>query len=273
MIGTSFFEKMFSKKAPIIFDFDDSIWIQNVSEMNKRFSFLKNAEKTKDLIKLSSMIFAGNQYLANYASGLNKNIKIVPTTIDTDQYKRVDSLKKEDRVCIGWSGSFSTIQHFKTAIPFLTLIKKKYGEKVYFKIIGDGKYYSEELDTKGIDWNAKSEIEDLSEFDIGIMPLPDDDWAKGKCGLKGLQFMALHIPTLMSPVGVNVEIIQQGINGFLPKSLEDWVEQLSKLIEDKNLRDSIGHAGRKTVEDNYSVKAWKDRYLEYFNEACEMKRK
>jgi glycosyltransferase involved in cell wall biosynthesis len=266
MTGSVFFEKRFSKsKAKIIFDFDDAIWLQNVSEANKKFSFLKNAEKTGTIIKLSDLIFAGNQYLADYASQFNKNIVIVPTTIDTSLYISQKKDADSQTVCIGWSGSFSTIQHFALAIPALKRIKDKYSDRVKFKIIGDAKYYCKELETQGVAWVAATELEDLSEIDIGVMPLPDDEWAKGKCGLKGLQYMALGIPALMSPVGVNTEIIQNGMNGYLPATEDEWVDIISKLAENKEYRIKIGNAGRQTVVDRYSVEAWKGKYLEYFN--------
>jgi glycosyltransferase involved in cell wall biosynthesis len=267
MTGSVFFEKKFAgSNAKIIFDFDDSIWLQNVSAANKKLAFLKNAEKTPDIIKVADLIFAGNQYLADYAVQFNKQIAIIPTTIDTDVYVPQKKQANEKTVCIGWSGSFSTIQHFSLAIPALQKIKKKYGDKVCFKIIGDGSYYCQELQTAGVPWKAATEIEDLSDIHIGIMPLPDDEWAKGKCGLKGLQYMALGIPTLMSPVGVNTEIIQNGINGFLPDTEDEWVDTLSELIEQRDRRISIGNAGRKTVVDKYSVLAWREKYLEYFNQ-------
>ena len=264
MLGTAFFERGMGSKVPMIFDFDDSIWMQNVSEANAKLSFLKDASKTAKIIEKAALVFAGNQYLADYAHQYNKKVVIVPTTIDTDSYQAVK--KEKQKVCIGWSGSVTTIQHFSTAIPALKRIKDKYGDSVYFKIIGDPDYYCKELDTQGIAWKAATEIEDLSEIDIGIMPLPDTEWAKGKCGLKGLQYMALGIATLMSPVGVNSEIIQDGVNGFLPETEDEWVSDLSKLVESKELRQQIGDAGKRTVEEHYSTNAWKAKYLEYFNQ-------
>jgi len=120
-------------------------------------------------------------------------------------------------------------------------------------------------------WNCDSEIEDLSEIDIGIMPLPDDEWAKGKCGFKGLQYMAMEIPTVMSAVGVNREIIEEGVNGFLASTEEEWIDKLSLLIESEELRRNIGMEGRKTVIEKYSVDSQKQRYLEYFNELLKCK--
>ncbi len=265
MLGTAWFEKKIAKKVPLIFDFDDAIWLQFVSEANKKLFFLKDASKTAKIISVSHWIFAGNQYLAKYATKFNRNITIIPTTIDTALYAPVAKSKKNKSICIGWTGSFSTLQHFKRAIPALKRIKDKYGSGVSFKIIGDKSYYCAELEAQGEAWVAVTEIEELLKIDLGIMPLPDDEWAKGKCGLKGLQYMSLAIPTLMSAVGVNSEIIQHGVNGYLPDKEDEWVNILSNLIDDMQLRERIGKAGRQTVVSRYSVEAWKYRYLEIFN--------
>jgi glycosyltransferase involved in cell wall biosynthesis len=119
---------------------------------------------------------------------------------------------------------------------------------------------------KGQPWKKATEVTDLEEIDIGIMPLPDDEWAKGKCGLKGLQYMAFAIPAIMSPVGVNTEIIQDGVNGFLADSEDEWFEKLSILIESFELRKKMGEEGRKTVVGKYSVKANQQLYLKYFSD-------
>jgi glycosyltransferase involved in cell wall biosynthesis len=265
MLGTTFFEKGISKKTKMIFDFDDSIWLQVVSDGNKSLGFLKDASKTQKLIKYAHLIFAGNEYLAKFARQFNSNVVIVPTTIDTDEYKRIPQ-PASDKVCVGWSGSFTTIEHFEFAIPALLKIKEKYGEKVCFKVIGDGNYRHEELNITGLPWIKKDELQELSGIDIGIMPLPDTEWANGKCGLKGLQYMALEIATIMSPVGVNTEIIQDGENGFLADATDEWVEKISILIEDSELRKKLGAAGRQTVLDKYSVYSQRDNYIKYFNE-------
>jgi glycosyltransferase involved in cell wall biosynthesis len=174
--------------------------------------------------------------------------------------------KVDKRICIGWSGSITTIKHFEFALPFLRELKKKYGTGISIKVIGDGTYVNEELGIRGLPWRKDDEIKELSSFDIGIMPLPDDEWAKGKCGLKGLQYMALGIPTIMSPVGVNTEIIQDGENGMLATAVEEWIAKIERLINDPDLRHKMGRKARQTVEEKYSVNAWKDRYLELFKD-------
>ncbi len=264
MTGTTYFEKKFAKStAKLIFDFDDSIWLEDKNEANGKLAFLKNPSKTSKIIALCDTIVAGNQYLAEYAKRFNKNVVIIPTTIDTNWYKP-ETKKPKDKIIIGWSGSFSTIKHFESAIETLTEIKAKYGNKVSFKVIGDLNYRYEPLQITGQKWQSKTEVEDLQDIDIGIMPLPDINWTKGKCGLKGLQYMGLAIPTVMSPVGVNTKIITHGVNGFLASSDSEWIDYLSQLIESAELRKILGEAGRKTVEDYYSVDANREKYLNLF---------
>ena len=268
MFRSVFFEKAYHKKNKLIFDFDDAIWLMDVSEGNKHWRWLKNPAKTSRIIEISDVVFAGNKYLADYALQFNKNVKIIPTTIDTDYHKKnIDTTHKE-KICIGWTGSNTTIKHFIMAEPFLEKLKTKFGDKIYFKLIGSDCYKNSKLNISGIKWNLKTEIDDLSEIDIGIMPLPDDEWTKGKCGFKGLQYMAMEIPTVMSAVGANKEIIEDGVNGFLVSTDDEWIEKLSWLIESKELRDKFGANGRKTVLEKYSVDSQKENYLKYFNELC-----
>ncbi len=265
-IGTTFFERRFAKKSKLIFDFDDAIWLPNVSEANKNLEWLKDYQKTERIIALAHYVIAGNSFLADYAAWFNPNVTVIPTTVDTLLFvPEKKEWNNNDSVCIGWSGSQTTVKHFEVIVPVLKRIKEKYGRKVSFKLIGNEQYLNDVLGIKGIKWMPDREVEELRAFDIGIMPLPDDKWAKGKCGLKGLTYMALEIPTIMSPVGVNTEIIQDGVNGFLASTEEEWIEKISLLIENPGLRQKLGKAGRQTVVEKYSVEANKQKYLEVFN--------
>jgi len=265
-LGPAFFEFMLRfSKARVVYDFDDSIWLPNVSDANKNLNWLKSYTKISKAVKYADLVFAGNDYLKNFAVKHNKQVEVIPTTIDTNEYKKTAVVKNDNSICIGWSGSITTIQHFKYAESFLIKIKQKYGIKVSIKVIGDKNYHNAQLDAEASDWNKENELTELSGFDIGIMPLPDDKWAKGKCGLKGLQYMALEIPTIMSPVGVNKEIIQDGENGFLAANEDEWIEKISRLIEDPALRKEMGRKARETVVRNYSFDAWKIKYLYLFD--------
>ena len=266
LIGSTFFERRFKKSgAKIVFDFDDAIWLMNVSDVNKRFAWIKRPSKTAEIIAMSDVVIAGNSYLAEYARAYNPNVTIIPTTVDTDKFIPLTSEKSKDKICIGWTGSLTTIKHFALAIPFLKELKKKYGDKIYFKVIGDGTYSYPELGIHGVKWNQDTEVEDLQEIDIGLMPLADDVWSKGKCGLKSLEYMALCIPPVISPVGVNSEIVQDGVNGFLATTNEEWVSKISQLIESPELRKKLGAKARETAVAKYSVNSQKDVYLGLFN--------
>jgi glycosyltransferase involved in cell wall biosynthesis len=267
MTRSTYFERKFtSGKARTIYDFDDSIWLSNVSDANRRWRFMKDPGKTSKIIGMVDLIFAGNDYLANYAKQFNQNVKVIPTTIDSDEYRPIDVRQQEGPVCIGWTGSITTVQHFQYARPAILKLKKIHGDRITFRVIGDPHFEDRELGIKGIRWKRETEVKDLEPIHIGIMPLPDDEWARGKCGLKGLQYMGMAIPPVMSPVGVNTRIVQDGVNGFLAGPVDEWVEKIGRLIEDPELRGRLGAAARRSVEQHWSVKAWRDVYLQHFTD-------
>ncbi len=265
MTGTVLFEKLIHRIGDkIVFDFDDAIWKHDVSQGNKALSWLKRPEKTDDIVTLADLVFAGNNYLADYSRQFNPNTVVVPSTIDLDYYRVPPKATSNEKVTIGWSGSLTTIEHFKIIIPVLKRLKEKFGEKITLRVFGTPEYKNEELGIEGIAWTPENEVEQIAAFDIGIMPLPNNEWSKGKCGMKGLQYMALEVATVMTAVGVNNEIIQEAENGFLALTDDDWFEKLSRLIESKELRTKLGKAGRKTVEEKYSSQAIRNNYLSYF---------
>jgi glycosyltransferase involved in cell wall biosynthesis len=267
MTGSVRFErKLKLKGAKIILDFDDAIWVLDVSTGNKNLKWLKKPSKTEEILRMSEMVFVGNRFLAEYACRFNSNVKIVPSTIETNIFKRKYHDKTNEKICIGWIGSRTTMKHFCLAVPFLKKLMEKFPGRIYVKLISDINYPGNDIDINFCKWKKDTEAEDLSEIDIGIMPLPDDEWSRGKCGFKGLQYMSLEIPTIMSPVGVNIDILQDGVNGYLASTEAEWIEKLSLLIESPELRERIGKNGRKTVEEKYSFNAWKGKYLEYFEE-------
>ena len=268
MFGSAWFERRLKRKgARMILDFDDAIWLMDVSEGNRNLRWLKKPSKTSGILKLMGKAIVGNSFLAAYASAFNKDVWVIPTTIDTDIFKRLNLPKNPEKIYIGWIGSHTTMKHFELALGVLKMLNEKYPGKISIKLISDTNYPTDDIAIDFCKWNKDTEIADLSAIDIGIMPLPDNDWARGKCGFKGLQYMALEIPAVMSPVGVNIEIIQDGVNGFLASSEEEWIMKLSMLIESAELRERIGKAGRQTVVENYSYERWKGEFLKCLKEA------
>jgi len=271
MIGSSFFERWMARsRAKLIFDYDDSTWLPNVSEGNKALAFLKRPEKTKEIISVCDVVFAGNEYLKQYALKYCKDVVVVPTTIDTNYH--VPQKIQKNKICIGWTGTQTTIPHFLSIQKALEKVFQKYPDRIYFKLIAEKEIEVPELNLRTTLWSKEDEIAQLSEIDIGIMPLPDDQWTRGKCGFKGLQYMSLGIPTVMSPVGVNNDIIKHGKNGFLASTEEEWICLLSELIENRGLREGLGCQGKKTIETYYSVTANEQKYLDQFERIAKIKK-
>lgn len=261
LTGSIFFERMFAKtKARIVFDFDDAIWMLDISDANRNLSWLKDPSKTRKIIALADLVIGGNGYLADYARQFNQNVTVIPSVVDTDHYRSTHPVHGE-QVIIGWSGSQTTIKHFLLAEPWLRELKNRFGERLHIAAVCERPITLDGLDIETVSWNREEEVQILDRIDIGIMPLPDDEWSKGKCGFKGIQYMSMSKPSLMSPVGVNPEIITDGFNGFLPKSDGEWVEHITRLIDSPDLRRQIGSEGRKTVEERYSVNAVKSKLL------------
>lgn len=263
-IGPPIFEWIIAKmlRRKYIYDFDDAIWLPNYSESNARFHRLKAYWKVRYCMKWASQITAGNAYLADYARQYNQNVQIIPTTIDTENHHNIMTNHDSQDLVIGWTGTHTTMHYLDELVPVLRKLEQKY--TFTFLVISNQSNDYDLKSLKFVKWNKQTEIEDLAKINIGVMPLKQDIWSEGKCGFKGLQYMALEIPTIMSPVGVNSTIVQNGINGFLVESQEEWYEILEKLILEKELRIQIGKAGKSRIDQTYSVLANQEKYLELF---------
>lgn len=262
-------------KKRLIYDFDDAIWLPNSSEANAGMvGQWKCHGKVKKILQLSSTVFAGNAYLAAFARPYTRDVRVVPTTIDT-QYHQRPSVESENRkgleagphstLTIGWTGSHSTLKQLEPLFPIL----EKLHETQPFRLLIIADQPPSELPSFAVfcPWDRGTEIADLLKIDIGIMPLYDTEWERGKCGFKALQYMALEIPAVVSAVGVNTEIVRDGVEGYWADPMPiiegtKWVDRLRKLLTDPALRSEMGRAGRKRVLDSYSVEAYKKTYLE-----------
>jgi glycosyltransferase involved in cell wall biosynthesis len=253
-IGPPFLERWLARtRTPIILEFDDAIYLTHTSAANERWRAFKCASKTAELCGLSRHVVVGNEYLAEYARQFNANVSIIPTTIDVDAYQPRADYPDNDPVVIGWSGSGTTAAHLRTLDSVLQRVAAQTQVRVH--VMGVDDYSLEGVDSRAVRWSPAVELPELRQFDIGVMPLPDEEWARGKCALKALQYMALGIPTVTAPVGVNGKIIQDGQNGLLASTDDEWVERLVALAQDVRMRERIGRAGRETVVQEYSTNA------------------
>lgn len=254
-------------RKKIIYDFDDAIWLTDKKNERWLEHTLRSRSKVASVCTWSHIISCGNEYLRQYALRFNRNALLNPTTIDTENIhnraRHSPTARVSDRVVIAWTGSHSTLKYLYLLEGVLRHIQQQFTE-VDLVVIAD---IPPKMDLPRIifrPWSSETEISDLIDADIGIMPLPDDEWSKGKCGFKALQYMALEIPAVASDVGVNPEIIKDGVNGRLCSNDEHWLTALEELIIDPVLRKKLGSAGRKTVVDRYSVISNSDNFLSLF---------
>ena len=263
-IGPPLFEWIIAKiwRKKIIYDFDDAIWLPNTSEQNKMVASIKWHHKVDSICKWAYKVSAGNQYLAEYARQFNDNVVVNPTTIDTEGMHKPTARPKNETFTIGWTGTHSTMPYLLPILPVLDELHQSYPFKLL--TISNQLPDFERSYLEFRKWQKSTEIADLQQMDIGIMPLTDDKWAKGKCGFKALQYMSLRIPALISPVGVNVEIVDDGINGFLCTSDEEWKKALTRFFEDPSLIEQMADACRKKIVDHYSVLSNTENFINLF---------
>lgn len=251
--GGPFIERIVSMMGKkIIFDFDDAVFLPNTSKENRCIDWLKCPNKIAKIVGMSRLIIAGNGYLKNFALRHNSKVVVIPSTLDTEKYKPADKAKDEKALTIGWIGSVTTQEFLLDIDDVLAEVFRRHAN-VRFKVVGGGfrSQPSAAVETKR--WSLADEVRDIQSFDIGIMPVPANEWARGKCGFKAILYMACGIPVVASAVGANKEIVDDGENGFLVTTRGEWVEKLSLLIRDAKLRSDMGGSGRKKALERYSV--------------------
>lgn len=251
--------------VPCVFDFDDAVWVRYVSPGNSYLSYLRFPGKTRTLCRLARRVMAGNAYLRDYALRYNPSVTVVPTTIDTEKYRVVPRAERAVPV-VGWTGSYSTEQYLALVKPVFERLRQRFDFRVV--VVGGGRFEADGVEVEHRPWRSATETADLADFDVGLMPLPDAEWERGKCGLKALQYMALGVPAIVSPVGVNASIVRDGENGLVAATGDDWERALGSLLSDPAARARLGAAGRRTVETEYSAEVHAPRVAALFEEAA-----
>src|SRR3972149_9388817 len=240
------------KRIRIIYDFDDAVMFKSPVDGGGR-SFKRQWTFAR-MVKYSDYVIAGNRYLKSKAMVYNKhNVIIIPTSIDTDKYTIKDYSKSKEKVTIGWIGSKSSLPFLKELIPAFDHLANQHDMKL--KIICNDFFDCNKMPVVKKMWKLEDENTDLQDIDIGLVPLPNHEWTKGKCATKLLQYLSVGIPVVCSPVGVHNEIIKEGVNGLFAVSNQEWIEKINLLAHDKTLRERIGLEGKKTVDSHYSLKA------------------
>ncbi len=259
-LGIPFFEYLCVLMAKkLVYDIDDLIFLGHTSDANKKSKFLKGKAKAIYLMKKADHVITCTPMLDEFVKTLNKNTTDISSTINTETYIARADYDIKGKIVLGWSGSHSTSKFLLLLEKMLISLKKDLDFELL--VIGDKQFYMEGINLRTMNWNATSEVVDLSQIDIGLYPLPDEPWVYGKSGLKALQYMALGIPTIATAIGANYRVIDNDKNGFLVKNEEEWKAKILELATQKELRERIGKQGRIHVIDQFSLIANKDKYL------------
>lgn len=256
LIGQYTLERLF--RQPIILDIDDANWHAK-----------PNGLKTMRRIGRETIaVMAGNKYIADWFTQWNNNIHIIPTAIDTNRFspENIDHIAHQNKpFTIGWTGSGGNIEFLYSIEKALSAFLEKYNGKIL--IVGDREPKFQVIKSKYVDfrpWSPRTEASFLREMDVGLMPLPDNEWMRGKCSFKMLQYMSTAIPVVVSPIGMNIEVLNHGLIGYAAESHDDWFDALTMLYQNQQLASEMGETGRRIIIENYSRRVVSEKIANIF---------
>jgi glycosyltransferase involved in cell wall biosynthesis len=249
------------KSSKVLFDLDDAIMYRSSS--SPRPHSLSRWLKFKGMVKGSDVVTVGNQFLKNEVLRVDskKKVFVIPTCIDTNLYSQKKKMFNPPEIILGWIGTKGNLKYLKILEPVFETIRQRFPQ-AKLKIVSNDFYDSSHLFVLNKAWKLEDENEDLISFDIGLMPLNDDLWSRGKCGLKIIQYLSVGVPVVCTPVGINSDIIKDGENGFWARSHQEWVDRLTTLIQNQELRYRMGLKGIETVEREYSLAVTSEKFFQ-----------
>ncbi len=208
-------------------------------------------------------MIAGSSELASYANRYTNRISIVPTVVDLERFVfRVPRPRADGPITVGWYGSNSTSQYLHWIVPALERLAALHPGRVRFRFYGDPAISFALPDFQALPFSLDTEIQDLQAMDIGLMPLPDTAWTRAKCAFKAIQYMALGVPTVLTPIGMAGDLVQHEENGLHATTVDEWFQALDRLVVDFPLRQRLALAGRKTIKEQYSLQQWAPRFAD-----------
>jgi glycosyltransferase involved in cell wall biosynthesis len=248
------------KSSKILFDLDDAIMYRSSSSPYPH-SFSRWL-KFRWMVKGSDVVTVGNHFLKNEVLKVDrgKKVFVIPTSIDTNLYPQKKKISNRQEIILGWIGTKGNLRYLKKLEPVFETLGQRFPQ-VKLKIVSDDFYDSPYLPVIKKPWKLEEENGDLTSFDIGMMPLNDDLWSKGKCGLKIIQYLSVGVPVVCTPIGINSDIVKDGENGFWATNDQEWADRLSTLIENPDLRYQMGLKGIKTVEEDYSLVVISEKFF------------
>ncbi len=264
-IGRPRFEqRLIDSGVPFVYDIDDLVHLPHGSRANPFMQRLRSADRVTLLLRAAAQVVVCTEHLHSFAEQYNPNVTDISSTVDTRRY-RPRPHRDRPPLVIGWSGSHSTSPYLHLLDAVLVELART--DNIRLRVIGDANFQLPGVDVEATAWTVESEVADLSEIDVGVYPLPEEEWVLGKSGLKALQYMSLAIPTVAERIGSNTRIIRDGESGFLVRTPEEWLDRLRRLVRDPGLRERMGAAGHRTVVDRYSVEKNEPAYLRVLNRA------
>lgn len=257
-------------RIPYMVDYDDALFHQY--DLHRLWPVRAVLGRKIDAVmRHASVVVAGNQYLADRARNAGaRSVEIVPTVIDLDRYATpVPRSETADRpLVVGWIGTPKTSRYLHPLKSVFASLQSRFN--VRFVAVGASRKSLGGLPVEPWPWTEATEVESIKKFDIGIMPLDDSPWERGKCGYKLIQYMACGLPVVASPVGVNCEIVEPAVNGWLVDDLAEWENKLVAVIENSEMRQGMGRQGRARVEEWYSLQAQAERVKDFLREAVNL---
>ena len=264
-LGPPIFEWLFCKLAKkVIYDIDDLVYLGDVkSKAHPIVNWLKGRKKPIFLMKHADHVVTCTPYLDKFVRQFNQQTTDISSTIDTDRYRPKASYAFQEKPVIGWSGSHSTSKY----LHLLDDVLQELSHEIPFKLLvmGDPHFSIPGVDVEAIAWHDSYEVDTIRRFDIGLYPLPNEEWVLGKSGLKALQYMALGVPTIATAIGTIHRIIENGENGFLVNTPAEWKKAMAELLGDESLREKLGSNSAQTVEERYSINVTQHTYLRILN--------
>ena len=248
-----------------IVDYDDAIF-HNYDLSSNTWMRRLLSKKIDRVMASSKTVIAGNSYLASRAIEAGaKKIEVIPTVIESHRYQKKEFNYSNEPIIIGWIGSPSTLKYLDPLLSVFKRLAENYHMQVH--IIGAASYKVDLPNSivKYIDWEEQTEAIQIEKFDIGIMPLSETPWAKGKCAYKLIQYMASGLPVIASPVGMNKEVVLDGENGFLANTDEQWYTSIEKYILNMNLRKEHGQKGYELVQNKFTVNSQLEKLIRIFS--------
>jgi glycosyltransferase involved in cell wall biosynthesis len=250
----------------VVYDLDDAVMYRNSKAKDPVSSTRRR--RFVQMIKNSDFIIAGNEFLKREVFPFTPNVEVIPTAIDQERYHLKTYSPQKERITLGWIGDHGSIHYLEKMRTLFERIGRKYPH-VELKIVCDAFFDCDQMKVIKKTWSLEEEVADLQGFDIGLMPLVDDPWSWGKCGLKIIQYQGVGVPVVCTPVGINRDLVEDNVNGFYAMTPEEWEEKLSLLIENPTLREQMGREGRRRVLENYTYQSCAPRFFSILGRVAE----